>query len=246
MKTFLVMYLSAVMLLTPVAQATQIHQFDKMNGDDQIDYVDLLAQSVEDATAGAEHTRVHRFFMPKQPGETISGMGQFEMNLSLARIADLEAVQKNPQARRLEVEDVMYVTLERNGIILPKSFRPVATNFHPKRALSPKTMTMLDAQKALAETQAWVSRTVDAPRELHRGTLSGFSSNDKAIAFFAALALLAIAANKAGGGSSAPSSDYDPHAADPWWQKSGYPTYGDAVKAACLGSTTAANPSWCY
>jgi hypothetical protein len=96
-------------------------------------------------------------------------MGQFELNLSLARVADLEAVEKYPKVRRLEVEDVMYVTLVVNGIALPKSFRPAAINFQPKRPSGTVVMTKAESYKALAQTQAWVGRTVPLDRELPTG-----------------------------------------------------------------------------
>ncbi len=66
-------------------------------------------------------------------------MGQFEMNLSMARVADVQARDKNPKARRLDVDDVMYVTLERNGIALPEGFRPAATQFKPARRCRQKS-----------------------------------------------------------------------------------------------------------
>jgi len=243
-------FLSAVMFFAGAAQAMEIRQFDKMAGDDQIRYVDRLAQSVEDATKGELLARVKRFFMPKQPGEDISGMGRFEVNLSLARIADLEAVEKNPKARRLEVEDVMYVTLETSGIALPKSFRPVASNFQPKLPLSKKAMSKEEAGKALAEARAWAARTVDAPHAFRSNSgsvFSGFPDSQKAIAFFTALMAIGMAANNAGASSSSDSSGLynDPHASDPWWQKSGYASYHDAVKAACIGAHPGSGRSYC-
>jgi len=245
MKAFVTLFLSTVLAFSSMAQALQIRDFDRMSDDDQIEFVDQLAQSVQNSVQGEQYARVKRFFMPKQPGETISGMGQFEMNLSLARIADLEEAAKNPKARRLEVEDVMYVTMEKNGIILPKSFRPAANNFHAKNPTAKRVMTWQDADKALAETQAWVSRTVDAPHRPLPTQASTLTDNEKAIAFFVALAALAVAAGGSSGNSGYSGGGYDSHADDPWWQRNGYATYHDAVRAACLGSTTAANPTWC-
>jgi len=245
MKGFLTLFMSAVLAFSGTAQAVEIHDFDRMSDDDQIEFVDQLAQSVQNSVQGEQAARVKRFFMPKQPGETISGMGQFEMNLSLARIADLEEVAKNPKARRLEVEDVMYVTMEKSAIVLPKSFRPAAYKFRAKNPTAKRVMTRQDADKALAETQAWVSRTVDAPHRPLPTSGSALTDNEKAIAFFVALAALAVAARGPSGNSGYSNDGYDPHASDPWWQQNGYATYHDAVKAACLGSTTAANPTWC-
>lgn len=150
-------------------QARGIWRFDKLASDDQIEYVNLLIDSVEAAIQPEQLAQVKRFFASKQAGETMSGMGQFELNLSLARVADLEAVEKYPKVRRLEVEDVMYVTLVVNGIALPKSFRPAAINFQPKRPSGTVVMTKAESYKALAQTQAWVGRTVPLDRELPTG-----------------------------------------------------------------------------
>jgi len=53
-----------------------------------------------------------------------------------------------------------------------------------------------------------------------------------------ALATVAAIANRSGGSSDSTSSGgyNDPHEADPWWVKSGYPSYHDAVKGACIMS----------
>jgi hypothetical protein len=59
-------------------------------------------------------------------------MVEFERNLALARVFDADRVLKNPDARRLEVEDAMFVTLKKNDIILPKSFMTVMKDFKPK------------------------------------------------------------------------------------------------------------------
>jgi hypothetical protein len=150
-------------------QAREIWRFDELASDDQIEYVNLLIDSVEAAIQPEQLAQVKRFFASKQAGETMSGMGQFELNLSLARVADLEAVEKYPKVRRLEVEDVMYVTLVVNGIALPKSFRPAAINFQPKRPSGTAVTTKAEAYKALAQTQAWVGRTVPLDRELPTG-----------------------------------------------------------------------------
>jgi hypothetical protein len=213
------------------ASAREIWRFDKLAGDDQIEYVNLLIDSVQAATRPDQLAQVKRFFMSKQSGETISGMGQFELNLSLARVADLEAVEKNAKVRRLEVEDVMYVTLERNGIVLPKGFRPAAINFQPKNPPSKTVMTKEESYKALAQTRAWVARTVPVERELPHGPM--FSNNAAGLAFFRALADLQAKARANGADGSYPSTDVATHENDPWWEKKGYNSYHEAAQAAC-------------
>ncbi len=244
MKIALVLAASATLLGANSAQAIRIHDFDLLDGDDQIDYVDQLAQSVEDAASNdpALLAKVKRFFRPKTADEDISGMGRFELNLSLARIADIDAVAKHPKARRLEVEDVMYTTLEHNGIKLPADFRPSAPNFeaaHPRQTL---VMTKSLAEKALDQTRNWVSRLVPGEHDFRSSTLAGmagFPSEGVAIGYFEALSSVhgkAPTTWNSGGDSGAP---------QPWWQQNGYNSYHEAAHAACIQSTTSANPTWC-
>jgi hypothetical protein len=241
-KTVLAVVTSVGLLIANLVQALEIRQFDKLGDDDQISYIDALRVNVEKSVPPAEFARVKRFFQKKQPGEVISGMGQFELNLALARVADLEHPEKDSAARRLGVEDVMYVTLERNGISLPPGFRPAASNFQSKLPPRKDPMTHEAAVRALADTRTWVARDVSPPQEF-RSRSGGFnlSDNEKGIAFFAALAaLVAVAAAKSGNqgaagdaGSSGPSVD-----SRPWWEQNGYNSYGDAMHGACVASHT--------
>src|SRR5690242_17708319 len=102
MKSHLASALAVAMIFAPAAQAMEIRQFDRLDGDDQIKFVDNLVDSVEAAAKNdpALLAKVKRFFMDKKPGEEISGMGRFELSLSLARIADMDASAKNPKAPR--------------------------------------------------------------------------------------------------------------------------------------------------
>jgi hypothetical protein len=205
MKARLAIFLVALMILAPLAQATEIRQFDRMNGDDQIKLVDKLVDSVETAAQKdpAQLAKVKRFFMDKQPGEQISGMGRFELSLSLARIGDMDAAAKNPKAQRLHVEDVMYAVLYNSGIRFSSAFRPQVINFQPQKPLGPP-LTRQDADKALAQTRSWISREV---HELDHGGpagetvdtrgWSGWSDDQKAIAFFTAWIGLAYGLGKA-------------------------------------------------
>jgi hypothetical protein len=130
-------FLLAAMLFTGAAQAMQIQQFDKMAGDDQDEYVAELIigaqQVLKDAGNPDLAQQVHKLFTTVNPGSQLSlGRGEFEMNLARARVADAKRVENDPNARRLEVEDAMIVTMRKNGIELPPSFLTVASNFKPK------------------------------------------------------------------------------------------------------------------
>jgi len=58
MKAALAVLLSASLLLAQVAQALEIHVFDKIAPDDQIDYVGDLVDSVERSVPPSELPRV--------------------------------------------------------------------------------------------------------------------------------------------------------------------------------------------
>lgn len=200
MKVHLATIVAAAMIFAPRAQATEIRQFDRMSGDDQIKFVDKLVDSVEAAAQKdpAQLAKVKRFFMQKQPGETISGMGRFELSLSLARIADMDASANNPKAQRLHVEDVMYAVLYNSGIRFSTAFRPQVIDFQPQKPLGPP-LTRQDADKALAQTRSWIAREVHTFD--HGGPVgetadsrgwSGWSDDQKAIAVFKAMLGLAL------------------------------------------------------
>lgn len=239
--------LTATVFFVSSSHAMEIQQFDRMAGDDQIDYVDRLAQNVEDATQGDMHARAVRFFKPKQPGETISGLGQFEMALSLARTADFDAAVKNPTARRLEVEDVMYAILDGNGIILSKA---IPVSFHPKYSLG-KALTRQQADEALEQTKKWVAMSSEEHTKVYQGEVAGrrplpmtgpFSNLGAGIVFFAALAALVAASG--GGSGSTSSSNYVDHSHDPWWVQQGFNSYHDAARSICLGAHNGKG-TWC-
>jgi hypothetical protein len=130
--------LSAAMLFDTTAKAMEIRQYDKMVDRDQADYIQVLvdgAQKVLNNEGRSDFARkMDQLFTEIPAGDKISlGMQEFENNLALARVTDAKNVIKDPNAQRLEVEDVMAATLEKkNGIELPDSFFTVGSNFKPK------------------------------------------------------------------------------------------------------------------
>jgi hypothetical protein len=232
-KACVAICMAAVLILAPVAQATEIRQFDRFAGDDQILFVDKLVDSVEQAAKNdpALLARVKRFFKDKQPGEDISGMGRFELNLSLARIADFEVAAKNPKERHLEVEDVMYGTLFRARIPMPSSFRPTAVDFQPQKPLQ-QPLTRDDADKALAQTKAWIARTVEPERTFRPESHGGLTDDQKVIAFFVALAAVAIIFHSSGG----PSPSTIPSGSMPGSGQSASDILGQAMRNSCAAT----------
>lgn len=153
-KSLVAVFLSAAMFLTSAAQAMEIRQFDKMSGQDQGDYIGDLIVGAEkvltDEGKSELAAQVKHLFTTKDPGDLdVIGMVEFEMNLALARVADAKRAEKDPNARRIEVEDAMAVTLKKNHIELPDSFFTVNKNFKPKFPLQTN-----DAKKQDDKTQS--------------------------------------------------------------------------------------------
>jgi hypothetical protein len=136
-------FLSATMLLTSAAQAMEIRQFDRMAQDDQAEYVSELIQGAEKVLTDEGRpdlaAQVSQLFATNDPGDKISiGMAEFYLNLARARVADVKRATQDPNAKRLEIEDAMAVTLKKNGIDLPPAFFTVASSFKPKFPLQTK------------------------------------------------------------------------------------------------------------
>jgi len=104
---------------------------------DQSDYIGDLIVGAErvltDEGRSDLAAQVEHLFTTKNPGDAdVIGMVEFERNLALAREEDAKNVLKDPHSQRIEVEDAMAVTLQKNHIDLPDNFYTVANDFHPK------------------------------------------------------------------------------------------------------------------
>jgi hypothetical protein len=130
-------FLSASLLAASVAQAMEMRQFDKMAIADQGDYVGLLiggAEQVLKAEGRADlAAQVEHLFTTTDAGDQHTiGIVEFESNLAILRENDAKNTIVHPADPRLEVEDVMFSTLQKNHIDLPDSFYTVASGFRPK------------------------------------------------------------------------------------------------------------------
>lgn len=136
--TSAILVFAAFALFASASRAMEIRQFDRMSVQDQGDYITVLIDGAQQVLIDTGHRdladKVDKLFTEVLPGDQISlGMAEFERNLARARVADLQRVIKDPNARRrLEVEDAMAVTLQANGIELPDSFFTVAKRFRPQ------------------------------------------------------------------------------------------------------------------
>jgi hypothetical protein len=130
--------LSASLLATGPALAMEIQKFDKMAIDDQAEYVGLLSQGAEQVLADEGRTDLsdkvgYLFRTNTSDSNTSIGMNDFMITLAKARLADAQRALKDPNAKRVQVEDAMAVMLKNlHGIDLPKRFFAVNSNFRPK------------------------------------------------------------------------------------------------------------------
>ncbi|HEX3912703.1 MAG TPA: hypothetical protein VHW71_04285 [Steroidobacteraceae bacterium] len=137
---FIALAVSVSPLATSAAQAMEIRQFDKMAGLDQDEYTAELIQGAEkvltDEGKPDLSARVSKLFTTRLGNDQISvGMTEFSINLARARLVDVQNVAKDSNAQRIEVEDAMGVTLNKNGIEVPDSFFTVLVSFRPKLPL---------------------------------------------------------------------------------------------------------------
>lgn len=133
--------LAATVFLSGAVQAMTIVQYDKMANEDEAEYVSRLVggaiQAFNDEGRADLAAQVNHLFTTTLPGDKITvGVGEFQLNLARARVADAKRVEQNPNAHRLEVEDAMLVTLKKNGIPLSEdfigAFRAINKGFQPK------------------------------------------------------------------------------------------------------------------
>ena len=142
-KVLAATFLSAAMLFSGAAQAMTIQQFDKMANDDQAEYVSELVSGAEkvltDEGKADQAKKVENLFTTNAPdGNTSIGMSQFMITLALMRLNDAKNAVDHPNDPRLEVEDTMFLMLQKNRVELPDSFFTVNKNFKPKHAQNKK------------------------------------------------------------------------------------------------------------
>jgi hypothetical protein len=129
--------ISTFLLMGRAGQAMEIEKFDKMAAQDQSEYIVVLIEGAQQVLIkeGKKElaAKIHALFTTTLPGDDAPvGTVEFESNLARARLADVRRLQKDPRATRLEVEDAMIATIEKNGIPLPDAFFAVASGFRPK------------------------------------------------------------------------------------------------------------------
>jgi len=116
------------------ARAMTIHDFGKMNNDDEATYVTLLVEESSKMLKAKgqpdQADKVIAFF--KETGK-FGGTQQFASNLqTLDALNKRNAINPNNRATVYQIEDAMELTLKDKGIIVPASYlRTVCKDFTP-------------------------------------------------------------------------------------------------------------------
>ena len=158
-KVLIAAFMSAAILFATAAQAMKLQQFDRMADQDQIDYISQLVARVHASVSADQRSKVDKFFKARDTGygEGVSGMTAFELDLARLRSAELKPVAGGMKLQGADVEQVLFKTLQRNGIILPQSFLTVPMSFQPKHTLH-QPVSQEVADKWLAQLEAEAAR----------------------------------------------------------------------------------------
>jgi outer membrane PBP1 activator LpoA protein len=129
--------LSAAVLLSGLAQAMEIRQFDKMADDDQDEYAAHLVvgaiRVLREAGQSEQAEKLRHLFTDIKPGDRASqGMVELEVNLAAVSAAEAKRQARNPNLRHLTAEDAFKAVAEDHGIALPESFMTATARFQPK------------------------------------------------------------------------------------------------------------------
>lgn len=131
---------SAALLLAGMAHAVSFPQFDNMSQYQQAEFIaDMVARTekaLKDEGKAEFAIKMEQLFTDIEPGDKVSvGLAELEVNVARARLADLHRLEKDPKARRVDVEDALFVTLKKNGIELSSDAMngvlSTMANFHP-------------------------------------------------------------------------------------------------------------------
>lgn len=134
-----VFLISIFMLFASTSNAVTFPAFDHMDSYAQAEFiadmVDRTEKALRDDGKPDLALKTEQLFTLVEPGDQWSvGLTDLESNVANARVADLDRLGKDPKARRVQVEDALFVTLKKNGIELSSnamnSVLNAMVNFH--------------------------------------------------------------------------------------------------------------------
>lgn len=191
----------ACLLSTQSTWAIPIWVADRMSTDDQNRYSEALTQSLEAACQEdpVTYAKVKQFFKMHHRGDSADellkpiGWDQVTENIAYARLADLQRFAQDPEAPRLELEDVVFATLLKNGIAIPRNAWRPPVDFRRQDPLKP-VATMEYALQQVEYAKQMVA-SADEENAATKQQNQGWTDTDTAVAFFGALALIIAAAS---------------------------------------------------
>ena len=105
--------------------AMEIWKFDTMAGGDQDTYLADLVERAEKAlrtdSRPEDATAVSKLFTTNADDGVSIGMNQFMVDIALARVCRCKKITNEPNARRLEAEHALIVTLKKQDICCRKA-----------------------------------------------------------------------------------------------------------------------------
>lgn len=121
-----VFLISIFMLFATTSNAVTFPVFDHLDSDTQAEFiaamVDRTEQALRDDGKPDLALKTEQLFAQGKPTDPLSmGLAELESNVARARVADLDRLKNDPKAKRLDVEDALFVTLKKNGIELSRN-----------------------------------------------------------------------------------------------------------------------------
>ena len=152
-------FMSAAMLITGSAHAMQFEPFDQLDITDQAEFVATMIAATQIALTGEgqadQAAQIEQLFTTVNAGDSMSvGLVELERNVARLREFDAQAVEKDANAKRFDVEDALFATLEKNKIpmtedIMSAVFTAMA-NFHSQTYAQFEAQSSADQQRFVA------------------------------------------------------------------------------------------------
>jgi hypothetical protein len=122
------------LLCSGIAQAMSIHDFGRMNNDDDATYVTLLVEgAAKILRANGQPDLAQKAINFFKDSSKSGGVNQFAINLKMINaLNNRNAINPNNRVPVYQVEDAMALTLKDNGMIIPVSaLLTINKNFQP-------------------------------------------------------------------------------------------------------------------
>jgi hypothetical protein len=189
-------------------------QFDRMTSSGQAEFIAEMVQTTETALRNEGHgdlaDKMAELFLKVEEGDLDSlGLVELERNIALAREADLKRLDKDPNARRLDVQDALFVTLKKNGIDaenMPQEVMDAMRNYRVRTAADFVSMTAEQKQQFVK-----LMVTIAVPDFLFRDDVANRIAKKELMSLDTMKTLLSIAQDRFGSvtGSSQNASGFD-------------------------------------